>query len=217
MNLPQRFMRLFFNLLYHPFAFTYDLVAAVVSFGKWNDWVYSIIPFIEGTRILELGHGPGHLQRTLLAQPPVGNCGLVAVAMDESAPMGRLAKRRLGNSHRLTRALAQKIPFASESFDSIVSTFPTEYIFDRQTLSEAHRVLRSSGRLIVLLAALPANPLLAWLFKVTGQSPSDSYEFIKSKVRATLAQANFKSEVRIVEVKSGDLLIVIANKEELKC
>ena len=208
MNPFQRFMRIFFNLLYHPFAFTYDLVAAIVSFGRWKDWVYSILPFIEGTRILELGHGPGHLQRILL------NRGLVAVAMDESAQMGTLAKQRLGSSHRLTRALAQNIPFANESFDTVVSTFPTEYIFDMQTLSEAHRVIRNSGRLIVLLAAWPRNPLLAWLFKVTGESPSDANESIKSKIKEALAQVDFKSEIQIVEVKSGSLLVVIATKEE---
>jgi ubiquinone/menaquinone biosynthesis C-methylase UbiE len=211
MNLIQRFMRVFFDLLYHPFAFTYDLVATVVSFGKWKDWVYSVIPFIEGTRILELGHGPGHLQRTLLDR------GLVSVAMDESASMGILAKRRLGKSHRLTRACAQKIPFADESFDSILSTFPSEYIFDMQTLSEAHRVLRSRGRLIVLLAAWPKNPWLAWLFKVTGQSPSDAYDSLQSKIKGSLAKVDFKTEVQIVEVKSGNLLVVVAKKEETKC
>jgi ubiquinone/menaquinone biosynthesis C-methylase UbiE len=146
------------------------------------------------------------LQRVLLDR------GLVAVAMDESAPMGRLAKRRLGRSHRLTRAIAQKIPFASEAFDTVVSTFPSEYIFDTRTLSEAHRVLRSSGRLIVLLAAWPRNPLIAWLFKVTGQSPSEAYEAIKSKIKESLAPVDFKAEVQIVEVKSGNLLVVIANK-----
>jgi ubiquinone/menaquinone biosynthesis C-methylase UbiE len=211
MNLIQRFMRAFFHLLYHSFAFTYDLVATTVSFGKWKNWVFSILPFIEGTRILELGHGPGHLQRILLDRR------LVAVAIDESAPMGILAKRRLGSSHKLARALAQKIPFASESFDTVISTFPSEYIFDTQTLSEAHRVLRSSGRFIVLLAAWPNNPLLAWLFKVTGESPSDAHESIKSKTKEAFAQADFKSEIQIVEVKSGCLLFVIAKKEETKC
>jgi ubiquinone/menaquinone biosynthesis C-methylase UbiE len=206
MSLVQRFMQVFFDLLYHPFAFAYDLVATTVSFGKWKDWVYSIIPFIEGTCVLELGHGPGHLQRILLDR------SLVAVAIDESAPMGMLAKRRIGSSHRLARAFAQKIPFASESFDSVISTFPSEYIFDMQTLSETYRVLRSSGRLIVLLAAWPKKPLLAWLFKVTGQSPSDTYESVKSKIKETLTQADFNSEIQIVEVKSSNLLVVIARK-----
>lgn len=209
--LNQRFMRFFFNLLYHPFAITYDLVAATVSLGHWKDWVFSIIPFIAGTRILELGHGPGHLQRILL------NRGLFAAAIDESAQMGTLAKRRLGSSHKMTRALAQKIPFASMSFDSILSTFPSEYIFDMQTLSEAHRVLRNRGRFIVLLAAWPKNSLLAWLFKVTGQSPSEPYESITSKIKERLAHTEFKLEVQIVEVKSSNLLIVIAQKEKTIC
>ena len=208
MNLIQRFMRVFFNLLYHPFAFTYDLVAATVSFGKWEDWVFSIIPFIEGTRVLELGHGPGHLQRALLDR------GLVSVAIDESAQMGALAKRRLGSSQKLTRALAQKIPFADRSFDTIIATFPTEYIFDKYTLSEAYRVLRNSGRLIVLLAAWPKISILAWLFKVTGESPSDTHESIKSKIKEAFHHTDFKLEVQIVEVKSSNLLVFTARKQE---
>jgi len=35
---------------------------------------------------------------------------------------------------------------------------------------------------------------------------------IKSKIKAVLAQADFKSEIQIVEVKSGNLLVVIARK-----
>jgi len=208
MNLFQRLIRFFFKLLYHSFAFTYDLVAATVSFGKWKDWVYSILPLIEGTHILELGHGPGHLQRILLSR------GLFAVAIDESAQMGKLAKGRLGNMQRLARALAQQMPFASESFDSILSTFPTEYIFDKQTLSEAHRVLRNRGRLIILLAAWPKNPLLAWLFMVTGESPPAAPESLESKIKTAFALTEFKLEVKILNVKTSSLLIVSASKEE---
>ncbi len=206
MKLIQRFMRFFFHLLYHPFAFTYDLVAAVVSFGNWKDWVFSILPFIEGTRILELGHGPGHLQRLLHDR------GLSPVAIDESPQMGGVAKRRLGPSQKLTRGLAQSLPYQSETFDTILSTFPAEYIFDMQTLSEAHRVLRNRSRLIVLLAAWPKNLFLAWLFKVTGQSPSETEESIKLKIKERLADTDFRVIVETVEVKSSKLLIVIAAK-----
>lgn len=207
MNLVQRFMRFFFDLLYHPFAFAYDLVAAAVSFGRWNDWVFSILPLIEGTRILELGHGPGHLQRFLL------NRGLFAVALDESKQMGRLAKRRIGAVHQLTRGLARSLPYPHDTFDSVVATFPSEYIFDPRALSETHRVLRNSGRLIVLLAAWPKSPLLAWLFKVTGESPGEAYESIKSKVDERMARTGFIVKVEIVEVKSSRLLVITAKKE----
>lgn len=208
MNIIQRFMRFFFNLLYHPFAFTYDLVAWVVSFGRWNDWVFSIVPFIKGTRILELGHGPGHLQRILLSR------GLFAVALDESKQMGRLAKHRLGDSANLTRGLAQSLPYADETFESIVSTFPSEYIFDPRTLSEVRRVLRSRGRLIVLPAAFPKNLFLRWLYKVTGESPSDINGFIRHRLQRPFVDANFHAEIETIEVKSSTLLFVIAEKEE---
>jgi ubiquinone/menaquinone biosynthesis C-methylase UbiE len=208
MNLFENFMRVFFDLLYHSFAFAYDFVAATVSFGQWKNWIASIALLIDGTYILELGHGTGYLQRILLDR------GLVAVAIDESAPMGRLARRRLGSSHKLNRALAQKIPFAAETFDTVVSTFPSEYIFDKLTLSEAHRVLRSGGRFVVLLAAWPRNPLLGWLFRVAGQSPSETFESIKSEIMGTFAHADFKMDVQLVEVKSGKLLVIIAKKQE---
>ncbi len=202
----RRFMQLFFHLLYHPFAFTYDLVAAVVSFGKWKDWVSSVIPFIEGTRILELGHGPAHLQRFLLRR------GLFPVAIDESAAMGRIAKRRLGKPAKLTRGLAQTLPFANDSFDTIVSTFPTEYIFSPQTLSEAKRVLRNGGRLIVLPVALPSSRILQWVYKITGESPSALDESIKHKFEQPFIKAQFKVETKILDLKSSTLLIIIATK-----
>lgn len=204
MKYIQRFMRFFFHLLYHPFAFTYDLVAATISFGRWKDWVFSILPFIEGTRILELGHGPGHLQRILL------DLKIDSVAIDESAQMGRLAKRRVGAAQKLTRALAQQLPFTNNYFSTILATFPSEYIFDMQTLSEAHRVLRNSGRLIVLPVAFPKSPVLKWLYKVTGESPSDLTESVKSRIKLPFLNAGFMTEVEIVEVKSSTLLIVIA-------
>lgn len=206
MNLIQRFMRFFFRLLYHPFAFTYDLVADIVSFGNWKDWVYSIAPFIQGTRVLELGHGPGHLQRLLRDR------GLAAVALDESKQMGRIAKRRLGSSHKLARGLAQSLPYQSKIFDTIIATFPTEYIFNTQTLNEVRRCLSDGGRLIVLPVAFPKSGFLKWLYKITGESPAALTESIKTKSLQPFLNAGFQAEIEIVEVKSSTLLIIVAKK-----
>ncbi|MBE0671543.1 MAG: methyltransferase domain-containing protein [Anaerolineales bacterium] len=206
MNLIQRFMRFFFRLLYHPFAFTYDLVADIVSFGNWKDWVYSIFPYIQGTRILELGHGPGHLQRLLRDR------SLAAVAIDESKQMGRIAKRRLGPSHKLTRGLAQSLPYQSKTFDTIIATFPTEYIFNAQTLYEVRRCLSDGGRLIVLPVAFPKSGFLKWLYKITGESPAALTESIKTKSLQPFLHAGFQAEIEIVEVKSSTLLIIVAKK-----
>ena len=202
----KRLLRLFFRLLYHQLAFVYDLVAASVSFNRWQDWVMSVIPFIEGNRILEIGHGPGHLQRVL-----VGRQG-VAVGIDESAQMGYLAKRNTDGSARLTRGLAQHLPFPSGSFDTIVSTFPADFITDAHTLAEVKRCLSNGGRFIVLPVAWPKNPFLDWLFRVTGESPSEAVELVMSKFKAPLVQAGFETEVRMLDVRSSLLLIVVAKK-----
>jgi len=221
-------LRLFFRLLYHQFAFAYDLVAAAVSFNRWKDWVVSVIPFIEGNRVLEIGHGPGHLQRILLS------LDLMAIGIDESAQMGRRAKQNLtrrSSSFRLsqqenfpspsqpdytqiklTRGVGQHLPFRDKSFDTVVATFPTEYITDPGTLAEVKRCLSDGGRFIVLPVAWPKNRFLDWLFKVTIQSPTEAMEVVKSRLREPFVKAGFKTEIQTVDVKSSTLLIVLAKK-----
>jgi len=230
--LVKTLLRLFFRLLYHQFAFTYDLVAATVSLNRWKDWVGSVIPFIEGNRVLEIGHGPGHLQRILQSR------GLLAVGIDESAQMGRLAKRNLKRglfprTHiasalpasqytpsaefaytqiNLTRGMAQNLPFPDQSFDTVVATFPTEYITDPRTLAEVKRCLLNGGRLVILPAALPRNPFLDWLFRVTHQSPTEALDIVRSKLKQPFVSMDFETEVETLDVKSGILLIVLARK-----
>lgn len=216
MRLLSRFLQIFFYLLYHPFVWAYDLVSWTVSLGRWKDWVASVLPFIAGTRVLELGHGPGHLQRSLR------DLGLLAVGLDESRQMGFLAKRNLTRygyaQNGLIRGLGQALPFRAGTFDTLIATFPTEYIFEAQTLSEAHRVLTNGGRLIVLpVAWITGTSLLdkaaAWLFRFTGQAPSDLRQEATKQMMEPFVQSNFQVRVEQLEVKSSLVLIVIAEKK----
>ena len=204
-------LRFFFKLLYHQFAFAYDFVAATVSVGQWKDWVTSIFPFIAGTRVLEIGHGPGHLQRLLLSR------GLDSVAIDESKPMGLLAKRNTDGKANLARALAQRLPFADSAFDTVIATFPAEYITDLLTLLEVRRCLSDGGRFIVLPVALqkgrkPLDRVMSLLFRVTRQSPVDPLEEVKEKLQAPFDEAGFTVDVQELHVKSSLLLVIIAKR-----
>lgn len=216
-------LRLFFHFLYHQFAFAYDFVAAAVSSGHWREWILEVIPFIEGTRTLEIGHGPGHLHRLLLRR------SLDAVAMDESASMSRLARRNLSRevSHspqptihqsgyaqtNLTRGLAQQLPFRDDAFDTVIATFPAEYISDPQTLSEVRRCLSDGGRFVVLPLAMPKNRFLSWLFRVTGQAPSDALQVIREKLEGPFIQSQFEVKTHVIDAGSGTLVVIVAKKK----
>ena len=215
MQLFARFLGLIFYLLYHPFARSYDLVSATVSLGGWQDWVQTVIPFIKGSRVLELGHGPGHLHRILLDH------GRFAVGLDESRQMGNLTKKLLiSNGYTqfmLSRGLAQSLPFPAQLFDSVVATFPSNYIFESDTLLEVRRTLKNGGRFIVLpVAWITGNKLLeryaAGLFRVTGQAPSEPVETVSNRLKEPFSKAGFKVTIQQVEVKSSLVLIVIAEK-----
>jgi ubiquinone/menaquinone biosynthesis C-methylase UbiE len=143
-------LRFFFKHLYTTLAWSYDAVAWLVSMGQWTTWAAVALEQLPIGKVLELGHGPGHLQSSL------GKGRWIPFGIDPSRQMIRLAARRLsaaGIRARLTRAGAQHLPFAAGTFDALVSTFPSEYIMERATLEEAWRVLKPGGVLAIVPTA----------------------------------------------------------------
>jgi ubiquinone/menaquinone biosynthesis C-methylase UbiE len=203
-------LRVFFRLLYHPFAWTYDSVAAIVSVGQWRTWVMSVMPDLTGPRVLELGHGPGHLQARLQAE------GRQAYGLDESRQMGRLARQRLqqkGFIPCLARGIAQALPYPAGTFQQVVATFPTEYIADPRTLMEIYRVLAQDGEAVLLLLAWITDKrwygrLAAWLFRVTGQAPVAWDD----RHLEAFQRIGFQSRAEQLSLKSSTLLIVHLRK-----
>ncbi len=171
-SLIQRFLTIFFRYLYTHLAIFYDAVAWTSSMGQWRQWQSAaIIDFKEGA-ILELGHGPGHVQLDL------HQSFHTTYGLDLSAQMTKIARRRLrkaGYPMNIVRGKAQVLPFASQSFRSVVSTFPSEYIVDGETLREIWRVLSPDGILIIVGVieitgkSLP-DRFARWLYNTTGQS-----------------------------------------------
>jgi ubiquinone/menaquinone biosynthesis C-methylase UbiE len=140
---------------------------------------------------------------------------LDSVAIDESQPMGLLAQRNTSGKATLARALAQGLPFADAAFDTVIATFPAEYIHDPLTLAEVRRCLSDGGSFIVLPVALqrgrkPLDRLMSLLFRVTHQSPVDPLEEVKEKLRTPFVDAAFDVDVQELHVKSSLLLVILA-------
>ena len=209
-----RFVRWAFHRFYHEFAWTYDAVAALVSGGNWVAWVRAALPFLSG-QVLELGCGTGTLQHALAPRAS-------AVGMDASAQMLSLTRARLAHDElpaRLVRAFAQALPFQPASFDSLVATFPSEYIADLATLAEVRRVLRPGGRFVVVMAAAFAHNrlyerLVDLAYRLTLQrSPRTNTSYPpESVLGARLMQAGFSVFERWEPVDGDRVHVVLGTR-----
>lgn len=214
--LYRRVLRFAFRLLYNELAWSYDLVSRIVSLGNWQEWAFAGVPYLLGPRILELGHGPGHLQVSLAAN------GLSVTGIDISTAMGRLARRRLTRQAlpvRLARARAESLPFRDDSFDSVLATFPTPYITSAATRAGIRRVLRSGGRLVIVPEAELTGEstlvrLLELAYTLTGQRHAGGADEQSRQDywRQLLEPAGFEVEVMSVVAEAGRVTVVVAIK-----
>ena len=99
-----------------------------------------------GGRTLEVAIGTG-------LNLPLYPAGITLTGIDFSPAMLDIARRRageLGAAADLREADAQALPFAGETFDTVVCTFSLCAIPDhRRALAEMHRVLRPGGLLLL--------------------------------------------------------------------
>jgi ubiquinone/menaquinone biosynthesis C-methylase UbiE len=162
--------------LYNEFAPLYDLAAWLVSAGNWAEWRRTALEYVAGRRVLEVGFGTGELLIEL-AQRGVSTYGLELSWAMQGVTARKL--RRRGLSPPRLRGRVQTLPFVDGCMDTIVSTFPAEYILDSDGLTEMHRVLRRprgpddpGGRLVIVgLAVYRARVRLPIRFWIRSRDP----------------------------------------------
>ncbi len=175
MSVQARLRRGLFELLYKN-RVLYWFASTIPFAGQWRVWQRLALPRLRGEDVLEVGCGIGDLLVDM------AQAGYRCQAIDRSPQMvaatrEKIIRRGLAGQADVMEASVQSLPFENASFDSVVSTFPTEYIYDPAALREIARVLRPGGRLIIVIGAnlLPTGPLtfLLTLFHalVYGGSP----------------------------------------------
>ncbi len=207
-----------FRLLYQEFAWTYDMVSWLVSLGEWRRWQAAALPFVRGRDVLELGHGPGHM---LLA---LQNGRFEVVGLDVSAQMGRLARRRTQRTAPLVQGRGQHLPFETAVFDTVLATFPTEYVVDPVVLAEVGRVLRANGRFVIvpeghLTGGGALHRFIGWLFLITGQrypgtgNQTDAPDAsIWQSYLARFEAAGFTMEMSQVQLAASAVTVLVAQR-----
>lgn len=220
----KRLVDLGFYLLYNQFAWSYDIVSWCVSLGEWRKWQLKSLDFLRGPTVLEIAHGPGHMLVEMHQR------GFQVVGLDLSAAMGRLAQARLRRNRlddevSLIRGRIPELGLRTEAFDTILSQFPTGFIFEAQTLEALYRLLKSGGVLVILPEGhLTSRGLLArfihWLFYVTGQTVGGAaQEDVREQqfvfwegYKQQLQAAGFEVRFETVQLARSVATVIVANK-----
>lgn len=122
------------------------LIGCCCGCGAVTEQRRKVIPRASG-RVLELGFGAGH---NLAHYDPSTVSEVVGVEPSpELRAMAAKAPRPAGLTVTLDDGIAEALPFADASFDSVVTTFTLCTVSDpERALTEARRVLRPGGRLL---------------------------------------------------------------------
>lgn len=161
-----RLRKLLFETLYKN-AYLYRFASSIPFAGQWRVWQRLVLSRLHGHTVLELGCGLGDLLADM------SEAGYLCHAVEQSPQMVKatretLQRRKLDKKATVIQGSSQHLPFSNDSFDTVVSTFPSEYIYDPDTIAEVARVLRPGGRFIVVEGAnlLPIGFLQPFLILI---------------------------------------------------
>jgi demethylmenaquinone methyltransferase/2-methoxy-6-polyprenyl-1,4-benzoquinol methylase len=167
----------------------YDLMNDVESFGMHRQWKHALLRAALRERpckVLDIACGTGDIAIALAAadqalevwgldfSPQMLEVAHKRASMklgirwvgvpNEAAPSG-MDIRQQSNLH-FVEGNALALPFADNSFDEVVISFGLRNMGDYAAcVREMARVLRPGGRLLVLEASYPTNPLIKPFFK----------------------------------------------------
>jgi demethylmenaquinone methyltransferase/2-methoxy-6-polyprenyl-1,4-benzoquinol methylase len=188
----------------------YDLMNRLMTGGqdiRWRKQVVQLARLRHNASLLDLGTGTGDLAREAITQFPHAK----VIATDFTLEMMRVGRQR--GPLNFSSADALRLPFQDWSFDAVVSGFLMRNVIDlQQALQEQYRVLKKSGRMVILDTTRPKKNLLSpfiWLHLhfviptlgrlLTGSS--DAYHYLPEttegfvtaeELAARMAAAGFK-------------------------
>lgn len=185
---------------FHSISHRYDLLNHLLSGGIhviWKRAAVEAAALKPGGTALDVCCGTGDLVlRTASVVGPRGR----AIGLDFAPGMLAIAERRLAPVRPragvgLVCADAEALPIGDRSTDAVTMAFGLRNVAQpEQALREAHRVLRSGGRLIVLEFSQPRSRLLRFIYDLYSQTViprlggwlsgrPDAYQYLHDSIR----------------------------------
>jgi len=215
----------------------YDFLNRLLSFGidrRWRTKAVRLLKYREGSRILDVATGTGDVALEIALRTPDSVKITGADFCREMIDLGivKVAESPYANRIELKVAPCEDLPFANETFDSITIAFGIRNVVDRKLgLAEMWRVLRPSGRMIILEFSTPRSLLFRQLYyfyfrrllPVVGGlfSRYNAYKYLPDSVlefpsqeefSRMIAEAGFRN-IHLHELTFGIATIYVGEKE----
>ena len=188
-------------------ASKYDVMNDVMSLGihrAWKDAMMDWLAPIRGQALLDVAGGTGDISFRFLKRASGANATVLDLTESMLAE-GRKRAENVGISGQLEWVVgdAMALPFEDDSFDVYTISFGIRNVTDPQkALSEAYRVLKPGGRIMVLEFSHIPNNLLQWFYDKysfnviprLGQiiaSDRSSYQYLVESIRKFPKQESF--------------------------
>lgn len=215
--------------VFNSVANKYDLMNDVMSVGVHRLWKDAMMDWLiprDGQRLLDAAGGTGDIAFRFLRRAP--NAEAVVTDMTEAMlSEGRKRAEAEAFADKLSWITgdAMSLPFEDGSFDVLTISFGIRNVTRiPDALSEAYRVLRTGGRLMVLEFSQLPNPLMQkaydlYSFNVIPRmgkaiaGDQDSYQYLVESIRKFPDQENFADMIRrsgFEQVKYRNLSMGIA-------
>ncbi|MBW9112323.1 bifunctional demethylmenaquinone methyltransferase/2-methoxy-6-polyprenyl-1,4-benzoquinol methylase UbiE [Rhizobium cauense] len=203
------------NEVFHKVAKRYDIMNDVMSVGMHRVWKDAMISALNprkepGYRTLDVAGGTGDIAFRIIE---ASNRMAHSTVLDINGSMlsvgaERTAKKKLSDNLTFVEANAEDLPFEPNSFDAYTIAFGIRNVPRIDVaLSEAYRVLKRGGRLLVLEFSEVDMPLLdrvydTWSFNaipkfgkaITGEA--EPYQYLVESIRKFPNQENFAEMIR---------------------
>jgi ubiquinone/menaquinone biosynthesis C-methylase UbiE len=141
------------NRAYDWMAKVYDTF--MVVFPLWKKWIKHVIPHIKGNKVLEVSFGSGYL----MSEYSADNYDIYGIDYNEKmleVTSKKMASKKI--SAKLSIANVEQLPFADNSFDTLINTMAfTGYPDGDKAMAEFNRVLKKNGTLLLVDFDYPKN------------------------------------------------------------
>ncbi|MAI97584.1 MAG: bifunctional demethylmenaquinone methyltransferase/2-methoxy-6-polyprenyl-1,4-benzoquinol methylase UbiE [Rhodobacteraceae bacterium] len=178
-------------------ASRYDVMNDIMSAGVHRLWKNGMLDWLAprpGQELIDVAGGTGDIAFEFIKRAK-GSAKATVVDLTES--MVNEGKKRAGQPNTIQTVQwicgdAMQLPFADKSFDVYTISFGIRNVTDiGAALSEAYRVLRPGGRLMVLEFSRVDNEILSWMY--------DRYSFSLIPLMGEIIAGDRKSYQYLVE------------------